>query len=136
MNIVKAFIECGNDGTYGVYVDLEDNTLNYGIHGEGNTIIEAIEDFKAAYIEMKNLYEEENKKFVEAEFEFIYDTASFLGYYTTYFSLSGISRLTGINKGRLNHYINGKRRPSQSTIQKIDKSIRYFAKNLSQEQFV
>ena len=30
MNKVKAFIEQGNDGTYGVYVDLEDNTLNCG----------------------------------------------------------------------------------------------------------
>jgi len=28
MNTVKAFIERGNDGTYGVYVDLEDNSFN------------------------------------------------------------------------------------------------------------
>ena len=37
---VKAFIERGNDGSYGVYVDLEDNTLNYGIIGDGKTIKE------------------------------------------------------------------------------------------------
>ena len=80
MNTIKAFIERGNDGTYGVYVDLEDNTLNYGILGEGNTVEEAIEDFKQGYLEMKMLYEEEKKPFVEAEFEFHYDTASFLGY--------------------------------------------------------
>jgi hypothetical protein len=77
MNRVKAFIERGNNGTYGVYVDLDDNTLNYGIHGDGNTVANAIEDFKAGYHEMKELYQEEKKHFVEAEFEFHYDIASF-----------------------------------------------------------
>ena len=42
---VKAFIERGNDGTYGVYVDLDDNRLNYGVIGDGNTVSEAIQDF-------------------------------------------------------------------------------------------
>ena len=136
MNKVKAFIERGNDGTYGVYVDLDDNTLNYGIHGDGNTVNEAIEDFKAGYFEMKELYKEEGKHFVEAEFEFHYDTASFLQYYTYYFSIIGLSRLTGINKGQLSHYVNGTRNPSKQTIQKIDNSIHHFAKNLDQVQFV
>ena len=71
--IVKAFIEKGNDGTYGVYVDLNDCTLNYGIHGDGNTPEQAIEDFKAGYIEMKEVYKEEGINFVEAEFDFLYD---------------------------------------------------------------
>ena len=76
-NKIKAFVERGNDGTYGVYVDLKDNSLNYGIIGDGNTVREAIEDFKAGYFEMKDIYEKEGKSFVEAEFEFHYDTASF-----------------------------------------------------------
>jgi len=136
MDKVKAFIEQGNDGTYGVYVDLEDNTLNYGIHGNGVTVNEAIEDFKASYLEMKEVYEEEKMHFVEAEFEFRYDTASFLNYYTNYFSLAGLSRLTGIHQGQLSHYVNGTRNPSKQTIQKIDNLIHVFAKNLSQVQFV
>jgi len=136
MNRVKAFIERGNDGTYGVYVDLEDNTLNYGIHGDGNTVNEAIEDFKACYVGMKELYMDEERHFVEAEFEFHYDTASFLRYYTNYFSLAGLSRLTGIHQGQLSHYVNGTRNPSKQTIQKIDNSIQAFAKDLSQVQFV
>ena len=136
MNKVKAFIERGNDGTYGVYVDLEDNTLNYGIHGVGNTVNEAIEDFQASYLEMKEVYQEEGISFVEAEFEFNYDTASFLNYYTNYFSLAGLSRLTGIHQGQLSHYVNGTRNPSKQTIQKIDNSIHVFAKNLNQVQFV
>ena len=136
MNRVKAFIERGNDGTYGVYVDLNDKTLNYGIHGNGNTVGEAIEDFNVGYNEMKGLYEEENKNFVEAEFEFQYDTASFLDYYTNYFSIAGLSRLTGINQGQLSHYANGTRNPSKQTIQKIDERIHDFANHLSRVQFV
>ena len=136
MNKVKAFIERGNDGTYGVYVDLNDNTLNYGIHGDGDTVDEAIEDFKAGYIEMKELYEKEGMQFVEAEFDFHYDTASFLNYYTHYFSLAGLSRLTGIHQGQLSHYVNGTRNPSKQTIQKIDNSIHSFAENLCRVQFV
>ena len=49
MNKVKAFIERANDGSYSVYIDLDDNTLNYGIHGEGETVEEALTDFKASY---------------------------------------------------------------------------------------
>ena len=132
MNKVKAFIERGNDGTYGVYVDLEDNTLNYGIHGDGSTVNEAIMDFKAGYLEMKKIYEEESNHFVEAEFVFHFDTASFLNYYTNYFSLAGLSRLTGINQRQLSHYVNGKRNPSKQTILKIDHSIHTFAAKLNQ----
>ena len=136
MKKVKAFIERGNDGTYGVYVDLEDDTLNYGIHGDGKTVYDAIEDFKASYLEMKSVYKEEGLNFVEAEFEFLYDTSSFLNYYTNYFSLAGLSRLTGIHQGQLSHYVNGTRNPSKQTIQKINDAIQAFAKNLSQVQFV
>ena len=136
MNTVKAFIERGNDGTYGVYVDLDDDTLNYGIHGTGDTVNKAIEDFKESYLEMKNVYKEEGMNFIEAEFEFHYDTASFLNYYTNYFSLAGLSRLTGIHQGQLSHYMNGTRNPSKKTIQKIDNSILIFAKSLSRVQFV
>ncbi|MDR0371090.1 MAG: hypothetical protein LBH80_04475 [Prevotellaceae bacterium] len=49
MNTVKAFIERGDDGNYSVYIDLDDKTLNYGIHGTGNTAKEAVADFNSAY---------------------------------------------------------------------------------------
>ncbi|GHT02204.1 hypothetical protein FACS189440_09740 [Bacteroidia bacterium] len=47
MNKVKAFIERGNDGTYGVYVDLEDNSFNYYRFGltDFSGIIHLIPDF-------------------------------------------------------------------------------------------
>jgi len=134
MNTVKAFIEIGKDGMYSVYVDLEDNTLNYGIHGVGNTAKEAIDDFISAYEAMKKFYRQKGKEFVETFFSYNYDVASFLNYYTSYFSLAGLSRLTGIHQGQLSHYVNGTKNPSKQTIQKIDNSIHIFAKNLSQVQ--
>ncbi|MFH6962235.1 hypothetical protein ACHRVK_07695 [Flavobacterium plurextorum] len=74
-----AFIEIGNDGTYSVYI--ENSTLNYGIHGNGKTVKEALEDFFNSYKEMKEFYSEKGKEFIEATFEFKYDVASFLEYY-------------------------------------------------------
>lgn len=136
MKKVKAFIERSDEGGYSVYVDHSDNTLNYGVHGTGNTAKEAVDDFNSAYNAMKEFHRIKGKKFVEAEFSFMYDTASFLQFYGTYFTLAGLSRLTGINQRQLSHYLNGTRNPSQSTIEKIDNSIRDFAKNLSQVQVV
>jgi len=136
METVKAFIERGNDGTFSVYVDLENNTLNYGIHGNGNTVSEAIEDFEVCYRDMKELYKELGKNFIEAKFDYHYDTTSFLNYYTTYFSLAGLSRMTGIHQGQLSHYVTGHRTPSRRTVERIDTSVHRFAKKLSQVQFV
>ena len=135
MNTIKAFIERGDDGTYGVYVDLKDNTLNYGILGEGNTVEEAIEDFKQGYLEMKMLHEEEKIPFVEVEFEFHYDTASFLNYISKKITLAGLQRITGVNQGQLSNYLNGYRRPSKQTVRKIERSLHAFGKEISQIQF-
>lgn len=136
MNKVKAFIEIGNDATYSVYPDLKDNTLNYGIHGNGNTPQEAIDDFLISYQEMKKIYEKDGKPFVEAEFEFKYDTASFLAYYNQYLTLSGLGKLTGINKAQLSHYIQGVRNPSPATAKKIETALYKFADELKKVQFV
>ncbi|WP_372472644.1 helix-turn-helix domain-containing protein [Capnocytophaga sp. ARDL2] len=136
MNRVKAFIERGNDGSYGVYVDLEDETLNYGIHGDGSTVEEAIKDFELSYLDMKKIHEEEGIPFVEAEFSYHYDVPSFLNYYSGFISLAGLSRLTGINQGQLSHYLNGYRNPSEKTALKIQTKIQEFGKELQQLHFV
>jgi len=136
MIIVKAIIETDTDGKYGVYIDLYEKRLSYGIIGDGNTVQEAIADFENSYEEMKTYYAEINKTFQEAKFEYHYDIASFLQFYTTYFSLAGISRLSGINQAQLSHYLNGVRTPSKQTIRKIDTCIHDFANNLSRVQFV
>lgn len=136
MKKVKAFIERGNDGTYGVYVDLEDNSLNYGIHGDGTTAKEAIDDFEASYEEMKAFHKEEGKKFVEAEFIYHYDVASFLSYYKNIITLSGLEKLTGINQKQLNHYATGHRTPSIKTTKKIEEKLNQFGEELHQLSFV
>jgi len=136
MQTVKAFIERGNDGIYSVYVDLENKTLNYGIHGNGSTAKEAIDDFKASYKEMKEFYLEKGKEFVEAKFKYVYDTASFLAYYGNILSLAGMERLTGVNQGQLSHYVTGKRKPSKQTVEKIEKKLREFGKELNQVEFI
>ena len=136
MITVKAFIERGKDGTYGVYIDLNENRMNYGVIGDGNTVSAAIEDFYGCYEDMKKSFENDNQYFQEAEFDFHYDTASFLGYYTNYFSIAGLSRLTGINQGQLSHYVNGTQNPSKQTIQKIDESIHDFTNHFNRVQFV
>lgn len=130
MENVKAFIERGNDGSYSVYVDLEDNSLNYGIHGNGTTADEAIADFNSSYRTMKTLYDMKGKSFVEAKFSFTYDTASFLSYYSRIFSLAGLQKITGVNQGQLSHYLNGHRKPSRKTVVKIEESLQKFAKEV------
>jgi hypothetical protein len=67
---VKAFVERGDDGTYGVYIDLQENRLTYSLIGDGNTVEEAIGDFYNSYEEMKLYYTETGKDFQEAEFVF------------------------------------------------------------------
>jgi hypothetical protein len=134
MEKVKAFIERGNEGSYSVYVDLENKTLNYGIFGEGNTAKEAVEDFISAYETMKEFHKEQKKYFVEAEFEIKYDIASFLNYYSNRLSLAGLEKITGVNQRQLSHYVNGTNRPSKQTIKKINHSLHNFANELSQIQ--
>ena len=136
MNKVKTFIEKGNDGRYGVYVDLEDETLNYGIHGEGATKEEAIKDFLQSYEDMKAIYKEEGLAFVEAEFSFHYDVVSFLKYYNQFLTLSGLSKLTGINKAQLSQYIQGYRNPSTATAEKIQTALYKFADELKSVHLV
>ena len=61
---------------YSVYID--DDSLNYGLLGEGKTVKEALEDFNLSYKEMKEYYEEIGKPFEEVEFDFYFDIASFI----------------------------------------------------------
>ncbi|MDR2041572.1 MAG: helix-turn-helix domain-containing protein [Tannerella sp.] len=136
MNKVKAFIERGKDGTYGVYVDLEDHTLDYGVIGDGRTVDEAVADFFACYADMKASFAKDGQEFKEAQFEFHYDIASFLSSYSHILSLAGLSRLTGVNQGLLSHYINGHKKPTPKTVKKIEDAIREFGKQLSQVSFV
>ena len=130
---VKAIIERGNDGSYGIYLD--DDNLNFGIIGEGNTVAEAKDDFLLCRDEMKEYYDEIGKEFPDLEFIYQYDTASFLEYYSKIISLAGLERLTGVNQGQLSHYLTGKLKPSAKTTQKIQRHLHAFGKELQHLEF-
>ena len=134
MKTLKAIIERAGDGNYSVYMDAED--ISYLITGTGKTAEEAINSFKENYEDMKRYYAQEGKKFEEVDFDYQYDMASFLSYFSKAFSLAGLSRITGINQGQLSHYVTGHRVPSKRTKEKMQQSIRSFAADLNQVNFI
>jgi len=131
---VKVIIEQNSKGRYSAYIS--DERIRFGILGEGKTVEETIEDFKIGYDEMKETYLAEGKNFQELEFNFTYDTASFLSTYSHILSLAGMSRLTGLNQGLLSHYVTGRKKPTKKTVSKIRNSVHEFGKSLCQIDFV
>ena len=134
MRKVRAIIERAADGNYSVYMDADD--MSYLVTGTGKTADEAVNCFKAGYEDMKKYYAEKGKEFEEVEFDYQYDMASFLSYYSKVLSLAGLSRLTGVNQGQLSHYMTGRRSPSKVTKEKMQKSIHAFAEDLCQVNFI
>lgn len=135
MEQVKAFIAREKDGTYSIFVD-DNAPINYGLVGEGNTVEEAIADWNSTYEAMKQSYAEDNMPFVEAQFSFVYDVASFLAFYGGLLSFKGLSKLTGISAAQLSQYATGYRNPSPKTTAKIQDGLHSLAKELSQVALV
>ena len=131
MKQVKAYIAREKDGTYSIFVD-EKAPINYGLVGEGNTVEEAIAEWNRVYEEMKQSYADDNIPFVEAEFSFVYDVASFLAYYGGLLSFKGLAKLTGVSAAQLSQYATGYRNPSPKTTAKIQEGLHSLAKDLSQ----
>ncbi len=132
MKKVKVFIEKSSFG-YSAYMD--DTPLSYSCIGEGKTVEETIEDFQKAYQEMREYYHKAGKQFEEIEYEFFYDTASFLQEYCKAFSLAGLERITGVSQTQLGHYLHGRSKPTRKTIEKIERGVRSFANNLTAVRF-
>lgn len=135
MEQVKAFIAREKDGTYSIFVD-DKAPINYGLVGEGNTVEEAIAEWNRVYEEMKQSYADDNMPFVEAQFSFVYDVASFLAYYGGLLSFKGLAKLTGISAAQLSQYATGYRNPSPKTTAKIQEGLHSLAKDLSQVALV
>ena len=126
---INVVIERGIDGSFSAYI--ADDNCEFGCIGEGKSVEETKADFMKAVGEMQEVYAEEGSKFPDVEFDFIYDMASFLNYYAYAFSLAGLARITGVNQGQLSHYVTGRRRPSKSTVEKIEQSLHDFANDWS-----
>lgn len=130
MKKIKALVERGKDGSYGIYMD-DCFALNYFIHGDGKTYQEALDDFYAVYAEMKQYYQEAGEPFEEVEFEFRPDVVSYLTYYASFFTLVGLSKITGINKGQLSHYITGRSTPRPATVKRLETALQQFGQELT-----
>ena len=131
---VDVIIERGSEGSYSAYMDTE--KVRFGLIGDGSTVKETMDDFMNSYQEMKTYYQDAGKVFIELDFVFKYDVSSFLQYYSGILSLAGLEKVTGVNKGQLSHYVTGRRRPNNKTVEKIEKKLHVFAKELSQVHFV
>lgn len=135
METVKAYITKEKDGSYSIYAE-ENAPINYGLVGEGKTVQEAIDEWGRVYAAMKESYATDNMPFVEAEFKYYFDVASFLARYSSILTLSGLSKLTGISAAQLSQYVTGYRHPSPKTTAKIQTALRAFADELNQVQLV
>lgn len=130
--IVDAVIERGKDGTYSIYMDKKDFRLNYLVTGSGKTIDDAKNDFLQGYDDMKEFFNAKGKDFVEVEFNYVIDVQSVLLYYSSLFSLAGLSKITGISKGQLSHYVTGLNKPNKKNENKILEGFRTFANDMTQ----
>lgn len=133
MKQVKVYIE---KAEFGFSAYMEDAGLDYGCTGDGATVQEAIDDFRKSYEGIKEFYGSIGRVFEEIDFQFYYDTASFLAEYCEAFSLAGLQRITGINQKQLGHYLHGQSKPSKKTVAKIAAGVRAFAASLTALQFV
>ena len=126
---VKAIIETGKDLDYDIYTD--DESLDFMLLGQGKTIEEAKSDFLKCKEEMKQEFVAAGKSFDfdNLDFEYVFDTVSFLKY--SPFTLTGLSKATGINCKQLSHYVTGYRKPSPKTMLRIQEGVTRFAKTFS-----
>lgn len=137
MKKIDVIIETGADKRFEAVIDPDkDYGLTFGLLGEGKSVDECIEDFYASAEEMKSYYAEIGKDFPELEFNFVYDTASFLSYYSDVLSLAGLEKITGVNQRQLSHYLNRVKKPRTDTVKKIEAGIRQFATELGRVHFV
>lgn len=131
---IKAIIETGKNLDFDIYTD--DDTLGFMLLGQGDTLEEAKADLMRSKEEMKSAYIEagESFDFDSIEFEFVFDTVSFLRY--SPFTLTGLSKVTGINSKQLSHYVTGHRKPSPKTVQRIREGVSQFAETLSRTRLI
>ena len=134
MKKITALIERGTDGKYSVYIATR--SFPYGIIGTGDSVSNAVADWKCGLEDMKAAVAEVGDTFPEIQVEFRYDIPSFLQEYAYAFSLAGLERITGVNQKQLGHYISGFRKPSAKTVRKIESGIHAFSEQLSRVRFI
>lgn len=110
--------------------------IPFGLLGQGRTVGEAKEDFINSYNEMMELMRDKGIECPELEFEFLFDTASFLTSLSSTFTMAGLSKITGINRKQLGHYVQGTSKPSAKTATRIQESIISYVNEIAAVRFV
>ncbi len=104
-----------------------------GIYAGGDTIKEVQDDtYEAIRLIKKNLPEDRWPEQIKGEFEieWKFDVPSFLEYYSSFMSLAGMEKLTGINQKQLSNYLNHRAVPRKKQADRIISGIHRFAHEL------
>lgn len=121
---------CASKDSFGAY------SVNYdGIYAAGNSIEECKKDvYKAIELIKTNLSEDRWPSVLKGEYEieWHYDVETLLQTYGLLLSLSGLEKITGIHQKQLWSYMHGKSKPRRQQIEKIEKGIKRFGKELAQ----
>ena len=124
MRTIKVIIERNDNGNYQAVPQMDENIAFFGM---GKTVEEAMEDLQNSYMEAKEM----EPGLPGMNFEYMYDTASFLQMFKGKMNLSDLQAITGVNRKQLNHYVTGHRKPSPKTVQRIQEGIKKYAEDLS-----
>jgi hypothetical protein len=117
-------IERNDDGSF---TAIPQHKHKIGFIGLGASVKETMEDLQYSYTEAKQIL----PSLPEMEFEYKFDTASFLQYINGKLNFADLQTITGINRHQLSHYATGQSRPSSKTVQRIQEGILRFSKELS-----
>lgn len=120
---------CASADSFGAYSENCE-----GIWAAGDTVEACKADAEKAIALIKeNLPESQWPEPIKGDYEieWRYDTESFMLYYGSIISLSGMERITGINQKQLWAYMHGRRKPRQAQKEKIINSLHKFAQDLA-----
>ena len=104
-----------------------------GIFAAGDTIEDTKADtYEAINLIKKNLPEDRWPQQFKADFEieWKFDVPSFLEYYSSFISLAGMEKMTGINQKQLSNYLHHRAKPRQKQADRIISGIHKFAREL------
>lgn len=104
-----------------------------GIYAAGDTIEETKADtYEAIRLIKKNLPEERWPEQIKGDYEieWKFDVPSFLEYYSSFISLAGMEKMTGINQKQLSNYLNRRAVPRKKQADRIITGIHRFAQEL------
>lgn len=129
MKTVKAIIERGDDGTYGVCAPELENV----IIGSGDTVAEAKDDFENSYREMLEAYTESGKavpdELKDVEWEYRYDLSAFYEAHP-YLNVSKLAEHLHVNASLMRQYRQGQY-ISEEQVMRIQEGIRNVGRELA-----